>query len=194
MSRIISGKVRLDVQPTDLADVIQSALESVRPAAEAKEITVRKVLDPHAGQVSGDPTRLQQIVWNLLTNAIKFTPKGGKVDVILARVNSHVEITVHDSGIGIEPEFLPIVFERFRQADSSTTRSHGGLGLGLSIVKQLVELHGGTIRAESAGEDQGATFIVALPLSPSARTPKIASIPSRSRTRRWTAGRSTSRA
>lgn len=166
MSRIISGKVRLNVQPTDLADVIQSALESVRPAAEAKEITVRKVLDPRTGQVSGDQTRLQQIVWNLLTNAIKFTPKGGKVDVILARVNSHLEITVHDSGIGIEPEFLPIIFERFRQVDSSTTRSHGGLGLGLSIVKQLVELHGGTIRAESAGEDQGATFIVALPLSP----------------------------
>lgn len=166
MSRIISGKVRLNVQPTDLADVIQSALESVRPAAEAKEIILRKVLDHHAGQVSGDATRLQQIVWNLLTNAIKFTPKGGKVDVILARVNSHLEITVHDSGIGIEPEFLPIIFERFRQVDSSTTRSHGGLGLGLSIVKQLVELHGGTIRAESAGTDLGATFVVTLPLSP----------------------------
>ena len=163
MSRIISGKVRLDVQWTDLADVIDAAVDSVRPAAEAKEIRLRKILDPHAGPVSGDPTRLQQVVWNLLTNAIKFTPKGGKVDVLLERVNSHLEFTVHDSGIGINPDFLPWVFERFRQVDSSTTRQHGGLGLGLSIVKNLVELHGGTVRAKSAGEGKGSTFVVNLP-------------------------------
>ena len=166
MSRIISGKVRLDVQRIDLASVVDAAVDSVRPAAEAKEIRLRKILDPHAGPVSGDPTRLQQVVWNLLNNAIKFTSKGGRVDVLLERVNSHLEITVHDSGVGIKPELLPVIFERFRQADSSTTRSYGGLGLGLSIVKSLVELHGGTVRAKSAGEGQGATFVVALPLAP----------------------------
>jgi CheY-like chemotaxis protein/nitrogen-specific signal transduction histidine kinase len=166
MSRIVSGKVRLDVQWTDLAHVVETAVDSVRPSAEAKGIRLRKVLDPHAGPVAGDPTRLQQIVWNLLSNAIKFTPKAGKVDVFLERVNSHLEITVHDSGIGIKPEFLPLVFERFRQADSSTTRSYGGLGLGLSIVKNLTELHGGTVRAKSGGEGLGATFIVTLPLAP----------------------------
>lgn len=166
MSRIISGKVRLDVQSTDLAKVVDQAVESLRPTAEAKQIQLRKIIDPNSGPVTGDPTRLQQIVWNLLSNAIKFTPKEGKVDVLLERVNSHVEITVHDTGIGIKPEFLPQVFERFRQADSSTTRSYGGLGLGLSIVKHLVELHGGTVRAESPGEGFGSTFIVALPLAP----------------------------
>lgn len=163
MSRIISGKIRLDVQRIELLTVVDAAIDSVRPAAEAKEIRLRKILDPHAGPVSGDPTRLQQVIWNLLTNAIKFTPKRGKIDVLLERVDSHVEITVHDSGIGIKPEFLAVVFERFRQVDSSTTRMHGGLGLGLSIVKSLVELHGGTVRAKSEGEGQGATFIVQLP-------------------------------
>jgi PAS domain S-box-containing protein len=166
MNRIIAGKVRLDVQPVDLANIIDAAVDSVRPAAEAKQIRLRKVLDPRAGPVSGDPTRLQQIVWNLLSNAIKFTPKEGKVDVLLERVNSHVEITVTDSGMGINPEFLPIVFERFRQADASTTRVHGGLGLGLSIVKNLVELHGGIVEVQSAGEGKGATFTVKLPLAP----------------------------
>jgi PAS domain S-box-containing protein len=166
MSRIISGKIRLDVQWTELAPVVEAAIESVRPSADAKQIQLRKILDPLAGPVAGDPTRLQQVLWNLLTNAIKFTPKGGKVDVILERVNSHLEITVHDTGIGIKPEFLPMVFDRFRQADASTTRSYGGLGLGLSIVKNLVELHGGTIRAKSAGEGLGATFVVLLPLAP----------------------------
>lgn len=166
MSRIISGKIRLDVQWTNLATAVEAAIESVRPSAEAKGIRLRKIIDPHAGPVSGDPARLQQIVWNLLSNAIKFTPKAGKVDVLLERVNSHLEITVHDSGIGIKPEFLPLVFERFRQADASTTRHFGGLGLGLSIVKQLVELHGGSVRAKSPGEGQGATFIVSLPLAP----------------------------
>lgn len=171
MSRIISGKVRLDVQVVDLASVIEVAILSVLPAAEAKSIVVRKVLDPLAGPVSGDPTRLQQILWNLLSNAIKFTPKGGKVDVYLERVNSHVEITVRDTGAGINPDFLPIIFERFRQVDSSTTRRHSGLGLGLAIVKHLVELHGGMVRARSAGEGQGATFNVHLPVAPSRREP-----------------------
>jgi PAS domain S-box-containing protein len=166
MNRIISGKIRLDVQPTELAQVVDSAVESVRPSADAKGIRLRKVLDPLAGPVSGDPTRLQQVVWNLLTNAIKFTPKGGRVDVLVERVNSHIEVTVSDSGEGIAPEFLPHVFERFRQADSSISRRHGGLGLGLSIVRQLVELHGGTVRAKSAGEGQGSTFMVSLPLAP----------------------------
>ena len=166
MSRIISGKIRLDVQPTDLASVIDAAVDAVRLSADAKGIRLRKILDPQAGPVSGDPTRLQQVFWNLLSNAIKFTPKGGKVEILLERVNSHLEVTVHDSGIGIQPEYLPVIFERFWQVDSSTTRSFGGLGLGLSIVKHLVELHGGTVRAKSGGEGRGATFIVALPLAP----------------------------
>jgi PAS domain S-box-containing protein len=166
MSRIISGKIRLDVQWIDLAPLVEASVNTVRPSAEAKEIRLRTILDPLAGPVTGDPARLQQVFWNLLTNAIKFTPKHGKVDVMLERVNSHLEITVHDSGIGIKAEFLPIVFERFRQVDSSSTRSYGGLGLGLSIVKSLVELHGGTIRVKSPGENLGSTFTVSLPLAP----------------------------
>jgi PAS domain S-box-containing protein len=166
MSRIVSGKVRLDVQSLDLSSVINAAIDTVRPTADAKGIKIRKVLDPSVGMVSGDPTRLQQVVWNLLTNAIKFTPKEGKVDVILERVNSHVELTVHDSGIGIPAEHLPVIFDRFRQVDSSTTRSYGGLGLGLAIVKQLVELHGGSVHAKSEGEGKGTTFIIHLPVSP----------------------------
>ena len=166
MSRIVSGKVRLDVQRVDLAEVVHAAMNTVRPMADAKEIRLRKILDPMVNSVSGDPNRLQQVAWNLLSNAVKFTPKGGSVDVVLERVNSHVELAVNDSGIGIEPEFLPHVFERFRQADSSTTRKQGGLGLGLAIVKQLVELHGGSIRAKSEGEGKGAAFIVSLPLAP----------------------------
>jgi PAS domain S-box-containing protein len=170
MSRIVSGKVRLDVQWTDLANVIHQAIDAVRPSADAKQIHLRKILDPRAGPVSGDPTRLQQIVWNLLTNAIKFTPKGGAVDILLQRVNSHLEIVVRDSGIGIEPEFLPLVFERFRQADSSSTRSFSGLGLGLSIVKNLAELHGGIVQASSEGSGKGATFTVRLPTAVVRRT------------------------
>jgi CheY-like chemotaxis protein len=135
------------------------------PAAEAREIRIQKVLDHGAGPVAGDPGRLQQVIWNLLSNAVKFTPKGGRVQILLERVNSHIEISVSDTGQGIRPEFLPHVFDRFRQADGSTTRRHGGLGLGLSIVRQLVELHGGSVRAKSPGEGQGATFIVALPLA-----------------------------
>jgi PAS domain S-box-containing protein len=166
MSRILSGKLRLDVQTLDITAVVEAAIESIRPAAEAKSLRLRKIIDPLAGPVLGDPTRLQQVLWNLLTNAVKFTPKEGRIDVLLERVNSHLELTVQDSGMGIKPEFLPLVFERFRQADSSTTRSYGGLGLGLSLVKSLVELHGGTVRAKSPGEGQGAAFIVSLPVSP----------------------------
>ncbi len=165
MSRIISGKMRMDVQRVELPLVIEAALEAIRPAAEAKEVRVQCVLDPITDTVHGDPTRLQQVVWNLLSNAVKFTPRGGRVQVVLARVNSHVELSVSDTGKGIKPEFLPYVFERFRQADSSAAREHGGLGLGLAIVKQLTELHGGTVRVSSAGEGQGATFVVHLPLA-----------------------------
>jgi PAS domain S-box-containing protein len=164
VSRIITGKLRLDVRPVDLASVIEGAVESVRPAAEAKGIRLQRVLDTGPQVVSGDPERLQQVVWNLLSNAVKFTPKGGRVQVRLERINSHVEIVVSDTGRGINADVLPHVFERFLQADSSTTREHSGLGLGLAIVRHLAELHGGTVRAESAGEGQGATFTVDLPL------------------------------
>jgi signal transduction histidine kinase/DNA-binding response OmpR family regulator len=165
MSRIISGKMRLDVQRVELPVVIEAALEAVRPAAEAREVRLQSVLDPINDAVHGDPARLQQIVWNLLSNAVKFTGKGGRVQIVLARVNSHVEITVSDTGKGIKPEFLPHVFERFRQADNSAAREHGGLGLGLSIVKQLVEMHGGTVHAASNGDNKGATFSIHLPLA-----------------------------
>ena len=164
MSRIISGKVRLDVQPVTLSDVVEAAMATVRPSADARGLRLQAVIDPNAGTVRGDAARLQQVVWNLLSNAIRFTPKGGRVQVGLARVNSHTEIVVSDTGQGIAPDFLPHVFERFRQADSSITRQHGGLGLGLAIVRQLVELHGGSVRAESPGEGKGATFTVILPL------------------------------
>ncbi|HEX8834115.1 MAG TPA: PAS domain-containing protein [Abditibacteriaceae bacterium] len=165
MSRIISGKLRLDVQRVDLASSINSAIATILPAAQAKGIRIDKILDPLAAPISGDPNRIQQIVWNLLSNAVKFTPRDGKVQVILERVNSHVEITIADTGQGISPQFLPFVFERFRQADSSNTREHGGLGLGLGIVRQLVELHGGSVRAKSPGIGQGATFVVSLPVT-----------------------------
>jgi CheY-like chemotaxis protein len=164
MSRIISGKLRLNVQQVELVSIIEAAVETVRLSAMAKGIRLRQVLDPSAGIVSGDPARLQQVVWNLLSNAIKFTPKGGRVQVVLERVDSHVEISVIDTGLGISPEFLPYVFDKFRQADASMTRDHGGLGLGLAIVKHLVELHGGSVKVESAGSSKGATFIVELPL------------------------------
>lgn len=167
MSRIISGKVRLDVQKTILADVVALAVQTVRPSAEVKGVRLMTVLDPYAGPVAGDPGRLQQIIWNLLTNAIKFTPKGGKVQIVLERVNSHLELSVTDDGEGIDPIFLPHVFERFRQADSSTTRRHGGLGLGLNIVKQLVELHSGSVRVKSPGKGMGSTFTITLPISAS---------------------------
>jgi signal transduction histidine kinase len=164
-SRIIAGKVRLDVQQIELRPIVDAAVESVRPAAEAREIRLQVLSDPRAGMVSGDPERLQQVFWNLLSNAIKFTPKGGRVQVRVQRVNSHVEVAVSDTGQGIAPDFLPYVFDRFRQADSSTTRRHGGLGLGLAIVRHIAELHGGRVRADSAGDGQGATFTVELPIA-----------------------------
>ncbi|HEX8162400.1 MAG TPA: PAS domain S-box protein [Pyrinomonadaceae bacterium] len=164
VSRVIRGKLRLNVRSTDLVPVIEAAVDSVRPAAEAKGIRLQVILDRQSGPISGDPDRLQQVVWNLLSNAIKFTPKEGRVQVVLARVNSHLEVTVSDTGQGIPEEFLPYVFDRFRQADPTTTRTHGGLGLGLAIVRHLVELHGGSVKAESAGAGQGATFRVSLPL------------------------------
>ncbi len=164
VSRIISGKLRLNVRALEPATVIEAAVETLAPAAEAKAIRLQTVLDPSAGPVSGDSDRIQQVVWNLVSNAIRFTPKGGRVQVRLERVNSHLEIIVSDTGSGIRPEFLPYVFDRFRQADSTTTRRAGGLGLGLSIVRHLVELHGGQVAVESQGEGQGTTFTVKLPL------------------------------
>jgi PAS domain S-box-containing protein len=164
VSRIIAGKVRLQIQAVDVAQVVRNAVETMSPAADAKQIHLQTMLDPRAGPISGDPDRLQQIVWNLLSNSVKFTPRDGIVQVRLERINSHVEIAVSDTGIGIAPEFLPYIFERFRQADSATTRRYGGIGLGLAIVRHLVELHGGTIHAASGGKDQGSTFRVRLPL------------------------------
>ncbi|HKG22412.1 MAG TPA: ATP-binding protein, partial [Blastocatellia bacterium] len=164
VSRIITGKLPLDVLPVELWPLIQAAADVVRPAADAKEISLQLLLGSNPGPVAGDPQRLQQVVWNLLSNAVKFTPKGGRVRVRLARVNSHLEIIVSDTGPGIDAEFLPYVFDRFRQADSSYTRKHGGLGLGLAIVRHLVELHGGAVSVFNSGETPGATFIVRLPL------------------------------
>ena len=164
-SRIISGKLRLDVQRLNLSEIIETAIAAVTPAATAKEIRIHRILDSLVGPVTGDPARLQQVVWNLLTNAVKFTPRSGSVQVLLERVNSHIEISVVDTGQGIKPEFLPNVFDRFRQADASTTRRHGGLGLGLAIARQLIEMHGGTIRVKSPGEGQGSTFTITLPIS-----------------------------
>ncbi|MBV9469067.1 MAG: PAS domain S-box protein [Abitibacteriaceae bacterium] len=164
VSRIITGKLHLESRPVTLVPLIESALTAVRPAAEAKGVQLRAVLDFSVGPVSGDPTRLQQVIWNLLSNAIKFTPRNGRVEIHLERVDSHLEIVVSDTGQGINPEFLPHVFDRFRQADSSSTRAHGGLGLGLSIVKHLVELHGGTVSVRSAGAGTGSQFTVCLPL------------------------------
>ncbi|MBD1924384.1 PAS domain S-box protein [Microcoleus sp. FACHB-831] len=164
VSRIITGKLRLNMRPVELSGAVEAAIDAVRPAAEAKEIQLEFLLDPLSGTVSGDPDRLQQIVWNLLSNAVKFTPKYGRVEVRLDRIESHVQIQVSDTGQGISPSFLPYVFDRFRQADSSISRSVGGLGLGMAIVRHLVELHGGTVKAESPGEGQGATFTVCLPI------------------------------
>ncbi len=165
VSRIVSGKMRLEVRAVDLSRVIDSALDSVRPAALAKQIRLRRLLDPLAGPVAGDPDRLQQVIWNLVSNAVKFTPARGHVEVRLERVNSHIEILVSDTGIGIAPELLPHVFDRFRQYDYGPVGKQGGLGLGLAIVRNLVELHGGTVRVKSPGEGRGSTFIVSLPVS-----------------------------
>jgi signal transduction histidine kinase/CheY-like chemotaxis protein len=163
VSRIITGKYHISPQPVELAPVVQAAVSTLQPAAAAKAITLEVALDATARYVKGDPDRLQQIVWNIVSNAIKFTPEGGRVGVRLARAGTHLELNVRDNGMGIDPAFLPHIFERFRQADSSSTRTHGGLGLGLAIVRHLVELHGGTVEAESAGADLGASFTVRLP-------------------------------
>jgi signal transduction histidine kinase/ActR/RegA family two-component response regulator len=163
-SRIDAGKLSLDVRPVDLKPVIEAAVETVRLAADAKSIRVQTQMSPLQCLVSGDAGRLQQVVWNLLSNAVKFTPRGGRIDVALELVGSVARITVRDTGIGIKPQFLPHVFDRFTQADSTSTRRHGGLGLGLAIVRQLVEVHGGTVRAESSGEGRGSEFSVMLPI------------------------------
>ncbi len=166
MSRIVAGKLRLEVTRVDLAEVVAESIETVRPAARAKNIQIATHIDATVAVVTGDPNRLQQVVWNLLSNAVKFTPKSGKVDVRLRRIDSRIEITVTDTGQGIEPDFLPSLFTRFSQADASTTRAHRGLGLGLAIVRHLVELHGGTVRGSSEGPGTGATFTVSLPVTP----------------------------
>jgi PAS domain S-box-containing protein len=165
LSRIMAGRIRLDVQQISIADAARWAIESAEPTAQAKGVHLESILDPRAGSISADPARLQQVFWNLLSNAIKFTPKGGKVQALLQRVNSSVEFSVSDTGVGIPAHFLPHVFDRFSQKDSSTTRRYGGLGLGLAISKQLMELHGGSLEAASPGEGQGATFVARLPVS-----------------------------
>lgn len=167
VSRVGTGKLRLMIEPVDVASVINAAIDSVLLAADSKNIQLEVTLDPSARFVSGDSGRLQQVAWNLLSNAIKFTPSGGRVSIRLERAGSSAQIRVSDTGQGISPQFLPFIFDRFRQADGSSTRRHGGLGLGLAIVKHLVELHGGTVHAESPGEGLGTTFTIKLPLAPS---------------------------
>jgi PAS domain S-box-containing protein len=162
-SRIMSGKLSIDVRPVDISHVVESALEAVKPIGAAKQIEIRAVVEPEAGLIMGDSNRLQQVIWNLVSNSVKFTPSGGQIQVRLQRLESQVRMTVQDNGIGISPEFLPHLFEGFRQADNSTTRSYGGLGLGLAIVRNLVEMHGGAVHAFSEGEGRGATFTVILP-------------------------------
>jgi signal transduction histidine kinase len=177
VSRVITGKLRLNMQPVDLVRVIEHAVESVKPAVDAKGLVLTCSRDPDTGPFVGDPDRLQQVAWNLLSNAVKFTPPGGRIDVTLRRSGAHVEIAVRDTGPGIRREFLPYVFDRFRQAADPPTRSVAGLGLGLAIVRHVVELHGGTVHAESEGEGRGATFTVRLPLA-AAPVPAVAPLPS----------------
>lgn len=164
MSSVVSGRMRLAIQSVNVGDVIAEALDAVRPGADAKGIQLQSVLDSPGAQVSGDPGRLQQVVWNLLYNAVKFTPKQGRVLVKLQQVKSHVEIVVSDTGQGISAELLPYIFDRLRQGDSTRSRAHGGLGIGLALVRHIAELHGGSVFAESAGLGLGATFVVKLPL------------------------------
>jgi signal transduction histidine kinase len=165
LSRVVTGRMHLTVEKCELPAVIDGALDIVRPAAEAKGITLMTAFAPDVGPVLCSPERLRQVLWNLATNAIKFTPPGGRVDVTLKRSGTHAEITVADNGVGISAEALPHVFELFRQEDSSSTRVHGGLGLGLALVKSMVELHGGQVEAASAGKGKGASFTVMLPLA-----------------------------
>ena len=172
VSRIITGHLSLDLQPQELRPIIEAAMNVVRPTAEAKGISIEAEFDSEPTVVPGDANRLQQVVWNLLSNGIKFTPAGGYVRIAVHQSDSGAEISVRDNGQGISPEFLPFVFDRFRQADSTTTRRHGGLGLGLAIVRHLVEIHGGSVHAESPGVDQGATFTVRLPIV-SSRTRQV---------------------
>jgi PAS domain S-box-containing protein len=164
ISRIINGRLRLDIRPVQLIEVLESAIDAVRPAAEAKQIRLQVLLDRSASPLAGDPDRLRQVFWNLLSNAVKFTLKNGRIQIVSQRIDSHIEVVVSDTGIGIEPELLPYVFDRFRQGDSSSNHQSSGLGLGLSIVRNLVELHGGTVCAESKGRGQGASFTVRLPI------------------------------
>jgi len=163
-ARIISGKLQLNVGPVDLVSVIEDAVQTIYPAADAKVIRIHTDLNPNVGQITGDTQRLQQVIWNLLSNSIKFTSRGGRIDIRLERIDPHISVTVSDTGKGIHSDFLPYVFDRFRQADASSTRRYGGLGIGLALVKYLVELHGGTVEAFSAGENKGATFTVLLPV------------------------------
>jgi CheY-like chemotaxis protein len=164
ISRILQGKLTLDITKINLESTILSALQTMRLAAEAKLIEVSTVFEPLMGKVMGDSTRLQQVVWNLLSNAVKFTPKGGKIEVRLKQADGYAQIIVSDTGKGISAEFLPFVFDYFRQADSTSTRNFGGLGLGLAIVRNIIEIHGGIVKADSHGEGKGATFTVSLPL------------------------------
>jgi CheY-like chemotaxis protein/anti-sigma regulatory factor (Ser/Thr protein kinase) len=183
VARIVSGKLPLDVQTVKLAPVVEAAIDSARPALDAKGLRLSAVLDPE-GTLSGDPSRLQQVVWNLLTNATKFTSRGGSIRVVLQRDESHLELVVTDTGQGIEASFLPHVFDRFKQADPSSTRAQGGLGLGLSITKNLVEMHGGTIAVESPGPGRGTTFVVRLPLAAIRQTPGDADLRPRQKLQR----------
>jgi signal transduction histidine kinase len=166
ISRIVTGKLQLQMQPVVLANVIQAAVDVVRPAAQARDVSIDVVLDPQGDRLQGDADRLQQVFWNLLSNAVKFTPSGGQIRVSLQIADGRAQIVVADDGEGIAPEFLPYVFDRFRQADGTTTRRHGGLGIGLAIVRHIVELHGGTVRAESGGKGRGTRIVVVLPLPP----------------------------
>jgi signal transduction histidine kinase/ActR/RegA family two-component response regulator len=164
ISRVITGKLRINARPVDITNSLDAALDSIRPAAEAKQIQIEVERDPYATVITGDADRLQQVFWNLLSNAVKFTPRGGRVEVNVTRIDSQLELSITDSGAGISAEFLPYIFERFTQADTTSSRHHAGLGLGLAIVRHLVELHGGTVTAESPGVGQGATFRVTLPV------------------------------
>jgi signal transduction histidine kinase len=169
VSRIVTGKMQLSLRPISLTAVIRAAVDVMLPAAQARQISITLTLDDNADEVVGDPDRLQQVVWNLLSNAVKFTPAQGSIEVRLQRERGHARLTVRDTGEGIAPEFLPHVFERFRQADSSTSRRHGGLGIGLAIVRHVIELHGGSVRAESNGKGQGTKMILTLPLAAAPR-------------------------